>query len=149
MAPRLPAIPKLDVLDVSFFQEAIRSPQLFKELDPKAYEGGVSNEKIRLYLREWLSAIEKQAEGQQLSLWISKENDLGFQSLFSELLLNEGQPSKDGPRLMRILFEQLCKRRIEKEIKAINTQLKLSEKMGKQADAIALLEKLKELRNEL
>ena len=163
--PQAPSKPKAptkisssDKLDFDFFKACLDSPKIFLNMTSTTWAPLLNNAQVKLWL-EKLAAV-KSAQGwiDVLSQLIQNETDSTLQGMASENLLSEqqegqknmqteGQPKVKKTEILTELTERLKSRSRELSIKALTTQIKLSEKMGDEKEGLRLLGELKTLRS--
>jgi DNA primase len=159
-APKAPVAKPLsnsDKLDFEFFKSCLDSPKTFLDMKPSEWAPLLQNERARHWLEKLAAVQTAQSWVEVLSQLVQTETDLNLQGIASENLMSEqkeaqnnmqseGQPKAKKAEILLELTERLKKRQRERSIKALTTQIKLSEKMGDEKEGLRLLSELKSLR---
>lgn len=139
--------PASSILDHEFLFACIRWPEQFLKLPTEEWQGVLKEEKME----EWLLEMSRATSVDELELTLEKlihqSPDSQLSSTAMSALFEEGNAViKSGPNFAAVL-ERIRKRKKEFEIKALTTQVKLTQRMGDADEQLRLLEKLRALKS--
>jgi DNA primase len=139
-----PRAPKPHPLDMELFQAAIHWPELFQAIPPEEWKDAVKDDR----LGQWLIRLQK-AENfeKELELLVQTESSPYLLEPASARLMGLKPPGK-GEAMVQALRARLGDLRKKREIAALTTQVKLSQRQGNEEEQLRLLSRLKELRSE-
>lgn len=139
--------PAPNVLDHEFLFAAIACPEEFLNLPKEEWEGVIKEEGMPAWLEEMRSSTNVAELEQTVEKLVHREPDSRLSSTAMSALFEEKNAStKSGPSFAAVL-ERLRRRKKEFEIKALTTQVKLTQRMGDAEEQLRLLNKMKDLKS--
>lgn len=138
---------KPNPVDLEFLSVSLCWPEHFWRVPKETWKSGIKEAEVLAWLDKLSEAKGSEGVEGLLASMVHQESKPWLMELAAEFMVREG-PREFDEKLFKSLCERLDKRRKEIEIQALTTQVRLSQRLGDEAEQMRLLEKLKELRSQ-
>lgn len=145
VAKASPKKPPFDALDKLFVEAALREPQLFREAPSAEWAPGIKTPAVLAWLLK-LHASDEEGWSRCLEELVHGGVEEALTSLATAALMGGLVKRKEDPPFSA-LAKRVSERKRELEIKTLAAQVRLSERLGEEAELLPLLSRLEELRS--